>query len=220
LLKTVQSIRSKKKKLPRAEFGQAGVFAIDDEANIYLRIPNSDAATTGDGNFDVELVQRWPMEQWKRVSRSLLKAGLEMLAYQHGKAFVMDERFDGVRRAVLDGRYTGWIAYTHENSELSTEVSLSFRCVDVHGISRLGLFVEAVIFGVRLCTAWPGFEPLLEQRGDADSFWLTELAREVPKDAIDELTLRVNVTFGSSEEIEVGDVHPGVAEIDRRFPPQ
>src|SRR4051794_15245208 len=58
LLKTVQSIRSKKKKLPRAEFGKAGVFALDDEANIYVRIPDSNAVTNGDGYFELELLQR------------------------------------------------------------------------------------------------------------------------------------------------------------------
>ncbi len=120
LLRAIQGVRNKKGRLPTSEFGKAGLYPLDDgeENNVYLRVPDERAVVDADGWFEVELVHRWRSEDWKRVSQALLKAGFEMLAFDMGKPYVMSERFDGLRRAALTGRFSGWIAFTDANPEV------------------------------------------------------------------------------------------------------
>ncbi len=217
LLKAVQGIPNKRDRLPKAVFGKTGLYALDagEDHNVYLRVPDASAVEQGDGWFEVKLVQRWRSEDWKRLSCALLKAGFEMLAFDNGKAYVLDERFDGLRRAILEGRYSGWIAYSHTNQKLSTELSLEYPVMPVGGTSRLGVSIAATIFGVRLLTTWPAYRDLLHARPDAEQFQYVDFERDASRQK-EEVSLSVRVKYGSSSEWnEVGSAVEKIAEIDR-----
>jgi hypothetical protein len=223
LLKTTQFIRSKKNRLPRAEFGAAGVYALDDggeDSNIYLRVPDDAAVRDGEGEFEVEVSKSWSPRDWSLLSRALLKAGFEMLAFDHGKAYVMDARFDGLRAAVLKGGYRGWVMYNRTN-EPTSEVSLTYPPFDIEGTSRSGLLAAVTVFGVRLATSWPARDDLLRQFPDVpgvENLEITHFGKDAGKRPASNITLRFTVTYGSRGEWEDTEVIArAVDDVEKRF---
>jgi hypothetical protein len=216
LLKTVHGIRNKKKRLPFAKIGEDGLYALG-EGEMCLRVLDEQAITDRDRSFDVEMTQRYSSEQWKRVARCLLKAGFEMHAHDNGKSYVMDERFDGLRTAIRDGGFNGWIAYTHSGGDLSSELSLQYPVIPMLPTSRLGLLVEAVVFGIRLCTAWPARRDLLPAHPHAEDFHCVDFPRGAARESSDTMTMRFTVEYGSSQLWDNSTPVPAaIPEIDRR----
>ncbi len=218
LLRATQFIRNKKNRLPRAEFGDAGIYPLEtDGSDVYLRVSDETAVRhPQDGMFQVELVAQWATGRWQLVSRALLKAGLEMLAFDNGKEHVMDERFDGLRTAVLDGRFSGWVAHTAANTP-SPELSITYRPFPVAGTSRLGLAIDATIFGVRFWTAWPARRDLLRSLPGVEETFYEDFGRDPKIGEVEELKVTIDVHYDSRGDWREGDpIDAQIDEIDRR----
>jgi hypothetical protein len=132
----------------------------------------------------------------------MLKLGLEMLAWDHGKSYVMDERFDGLRKAILGG-YGGWLAYSETNGPPTPEVTAHYPPSSIPGTSRYGLFVGIEVWGMCLATMWPGNQALL-WRGLPDSPEVRNMSYmqfdRTPSNARDHVRMSVTVEYGSQDE--------------------
>ncbi len=95
-------------------------------------------------------------------------------------------------------------------------MTLRYPVMPVRGTSRLGLFIDATIFGVRLSTAWPACRDVLHARPDAEQFHYLDFAREASLTR-ETVTVRVRVEYGSSDVWdEGGRTVAAIREIDRR----
>lgn len=200
LMRATNFVPTKKRRLPLVQFAGGEVRARNDDGErvVEFEVPRGGGMTEGENSFELELPANWPIKKWERVSRGLLKSGLEMIAYKFGTPAALDPAYDGLRRAVLNGGYHGWVAHNVTNTP-SSGCSIDFPPIPIPGTSRLGMLVGLNAFGVRLTTAWPGRE---------DVFTQGEVSPEVAENVrvvrfapgqrgVETLTTRLSVTFGS-----------------------
>lgn len=217
LMRTSQGIRSKRGRVPAALFDDAGIHSLGDGSDgnhIYLNVPD-EAITDGDGSFKLELTKPWTAKQASRASRSILKMGFEMLALDNGKSYVMDERFDGLRKAILYG-YRGWLAYSATNGPPSPQVTVRYPPAQIPGTSRWGLLGAIEVWGMHLVTRWPANHALL-WRGLPDTPEVRNLSYvefdRVPSTAPDHARVSVTVHYGGRSEW--GDDMPFAEQVRR-----
>jgi hypothetical protein len=217
LMRTSQGIQSKRGRVPAAQFGDAGIHSLGDgsEGNhLYLNVPD-EAITDGDGSFELELTKQWTAKQASRASRAILKIGFEMLAWDNGKSYVMNERFDGLRKAILHG-YRGWLAYSTINGPPSPEVTVHYPPSQIPGTSRWGLLGGVEVWGMRLTTMWPANHALLWQ-GLPDTPEVRNMRYLqfdlTPSNKADYVRMSVTVEYGSQSEW--GDDMPFAEQVRR-----
>lgn len=160
-MRTIQAIPSKKGRMPRAEFRNAWLTAVDfgdEQANVVLDV-GSDVVEEGEGSMRLRMEIRWSEKLWSRVSRAVLKAGFEMLALRESKAYVLNERFDGVRRVILEGGYSGWVIHPRVGNP-SSELRVEFSEFPIGQTSRTGMTAAAHVYGMYLATGWPARQDL------------------------------------------------------------
>jgi hypothetical protein len=125
-----------------------------------------------------------------------------MLAFDNGKAYVMDERFDGLRKAILHG-FRGWLAYLTTSGPPAAEVTVRYRPTPIVGTSRLGMYAGIDVWGMRLGTMWPGNYALL-RGGLPDTPEMRDLRYlqfdRTPSIARDEIRMSVTVEYGGRSE--------------------
>ncbi len=154
--KTMHRIRSKKGKLPKMDRGKTNVYALatpDDD--IYLRgtsktLAHDEESLTGD------MPHVWSEELCSRAARSLLKSGLEFLALEEGKSEVLEPRYDGIRRAVLEG--VSGIFFWLPGLAPTSETVVSSNTFHITGPERHGMAVLFRYRGIHVGAVWPAIE--------------------------------------------------------------
>jgi hypothetical protein len=220
LLKTSRQICNKEGRLPASLLGSTRFHALGDRA-VYVTVPDRESLRERRGKFDVSPTVRWSLNQRQRVSRALLKIGLEMLAINKSTAFVMDARFDGIRTAVLHGRYPGFVAFDAVDGEGAVDVTLQCWPPENRCLERVSLLVSISLFGVRLSTAWPGTGAVLEPPAwppRSESLQIAHFPSEPP--AKDSATITVHATVSYEEKLDEWDAHArfgaAMAEIEHK----
>jgi hypothetical protein len=209
-------VRSKRGRVPAARFRDGSLNFLGagttGGSHIYLDAPD-DVLIDGDGSFQLNLSAPWNAKHASRAARSILKIGFEMLASDNGKEHVMDERFDGLRKAVLHG-FRGWLAYLTTSGTPSPEVTVRYRPMPIAGTSRLGLYAGIDVWGMRLGTMWPGNYALLRD-GLPDTPEIRDLRYlqfdRRPSTARDEVRMSVTVEYGGRGEWD--EATPFAAQI-------
>lgn len=203
LIKTTRYIKSKRNRLPKAMFGEAGLYAVDvdGESGVQLCVPDPGDVIDREGSFEVTLRATWSPRGWSQVSRAILKMGLQHLALELGKEAVLDKRFDGVRRSILVGGSAGWVAYTREVTP--TDHITVFGAEGEPGSSPARLLAGVELFGLRFTTAWPAEERLLAMAGvvpGSDNLRIERFPKDAADTPIETITMATAVEYGSREE--------------------
>jgi hypothetical protein len=98
-----------------------------------------------------------------KISRSLLKIGLELAWLENGEA-VLDSQFDHVRDAILGRPRAGFVAQVKEVNPAANYVSSQYQMVNDGDAEGMGVACE--IFGVGLLTHSRLSAPIEEMPGD------------------------------------------------------
>lgn len=152
----LDGITNKRGRIVPREFDSVGLFPIsaDDGShgvlfrNAQVTEPPPDGKT-----LPLKLTHTLGDLEWGRVARCVLAIGLESVALREGPTVALERRFDGVRRAVLEG-YAGYLVQQYAD-EPRDELRAGYRSQDQPALTaaQFGAWVD--IRGLFLVATWP-----------------------------------------------------------------
>lgn len=134
-LRTFNGIENKKGKIPVSNFNNV-ILRNTDKDHIQIHAnskKNITDQTTQGFNLNFTDNKKMDAKRLKLLSRSLYKIVLELMVLDHGKDFVLGERFDEIRNIVLGKKdFSGYLAIGGSTKPIDAGVTYFLR-KDEHG---------------------------------------------------------------------------------------